>query len=246
MSPTCRSSPTPSFRSRRHRWADVRQHHGDITQLDHAFGRLMRVLDEQKLADTTFVFFTSDNGPEGPAVLKGRNRGSTGGLRGRKRDMYEGGIRVPGIARYPGQIKAGTTSDVPVVGSDFFPTALGLAGVKPPADRVLDGIDVSPVLTGRGTVERKVPLFWRLDMAPNDMTMAMRQGDWKIVGARDGSKFELYNLKADPAEATDLKDREPDQFQRLKKDLEAFNAAVEKEGPDWWKRLNPDGGRPRK
>ncbi|HVK10702.1 MAG TPA: sulfatase-like hydrolase/transferase [Gemmataceae bacterium] len=222
---------------------DVRQHHGNVTQLDHAFGRLMKALDDQKLTDTTFVFFTSDNGPEGPEVLKGRNRGSTGGLRGRKRAMYEGGIRVPGIARYPGQIKPGTTSDVPVIGSDFFPTALALAGAKPPADRVLDGIDVFPALTG-GTVERKVPLFWRLDMAPNNMTMALRQGDWKVVGSRDGSKVELYNLKADPAEATDLSAREPAVFERLKKELVAMNAAVEKEGPDWWKRLSPDGARP--
>lgn len=76
---------------------DFRQHHGNVTQLDFAFGRLMKALDEQKLTDSTFVFFTSDNGPEGDG-LKDRTRGSTGGLRGRKRSMYEGGIRVPGIA----------------------------------------------------------------------------------------------------------------------------------------------------
>ena len=91
---------------------DFRQHHGNVTQLDHAFGRLMKALDEQKLADTTFVVFTSDNGPEGDGT-KGRTRGSTGGLRGRKRSMYEGGIRVPGIVRWPGHIPPGTTRDVP-------------------------------------------------------------------------------------------------------------------------------------
>ena len=100
---------------------DFRQHHGNVTQLDHAFGKLMKALDEQKLADTTFVVFTSDNGPEGDGT-KGRTRGSTGGLRGRKRSMYEGGIRVPGIVRWPGHIRPGTTVDVPVVGSDLFPT----------------------------------------------------------------------------------------------------------------------------
>src|SRR5262245_27680749 len=103
---------------------DVRQHHGNVTQLDHAFGKLLKALDERKLADTTFVFFTSDNGPEGDGT-RGRTRGSTGGLRGRKRSMYEGGIRVPGIVRWPGHIQPGTTADAPVVGSDLFPTVLG-------------------------------------------------------------------------------------------------------------------------
>ena len=87
----------------------IRQHHGNITQLDHAFGMLLRELDEQKLTEDTFVMFTSDNGPEGSGKgnknlnsQSNRNWGSTGGLRGRKRDTYEGGIRVPGILRWPG------------------------------------------------------------------------------------------------------------------------------------------------
>src|SRR5262249_3699320 len=86
-----------------------RQHHGNVTQLDHAFGTLMKALDEQKLTDTTFVVFTADNGPEGDGT-RGRTRGSTGGLRGRKRSMYEGGIRVPGIAPRPPHITPRTTS----------------------------------------------------------------------------------------------------------------------------------------
>lgn len=224
--------------------ADVRQHHGNVTQLDHAFGNLMKALDDQKLADGTFVFFTSDNGPEGDG-LKQRTRGSTGGLRGRKRAMYEGGIRVPGIARWPGHIKAGTTSDVPIIGSDFFPTALGIAGVKPPADRVLDGINVIPILTGKAdAIGRGQPLYWRLNMAPNNLHMAMRQGDWKIIAAQDFSKFELYNLKLDPKEETDLKDKEKDRFETMKKELISHNGKIEKEGPDWWKRLSPNGGGP--
>lgn len=224
--------------------ADVRQHHGNVSQLDHAVGKVLRALDEQKLTDNTFVFFTSDNGPEGDG-LKGRSRGSTGGLRGRKRSMYEGGIRVPGIARWPGKIAAGTTSDVPIIGSDVFPTALGIAGVKPPADRVLDGTDLLSVLTGKAAaVERKVPLYWRLNMAPNNLHVAMRQGDWKIVAAQDFSKVELYNLKTDPKETTDLKEKEKDRFELMKEKLMAHHAAVEKEGPDWWKRLSPNGGGP--
>ncbi|HUR55477.1 MAG TPA: sulfatase-like hydrolase/transferase [Gemmataceae bacterium] len=223
---------------------DFRQYHGNVSQLDHAFGKLMKSLDEQQLTGNTFVFFTADNGPEGDG-LKNRTRGSTGGLRGRKRAMYEGGIRVPGIARWPGHIKAGTTADGPVVGSDLFPTVLGLCGVKPPADRVLDGTDVLPVLTGKAAVpERKVPLYWRLNMAPNNLHMAMRDGDWKILAAQDFSKIELYNLKADPKETSELSAKEPAKLGAMTARLKGLNAEIEKEGPDWWKWLNPNGGGP--
>ncbi len=226
---------------------DVRQHHGNVTQLDHAFGQLMAALKDEKLADTTLVVFTADNGPEGDGT-KGRTRGSTGGLRGRKRSMYEGGIRVPGIARLPGRIPAGRTSDVPVVGSDLFPTILGVAGVRPPADRVIDGADVFPVLAGRAeSVTRGQPLYWRLDMAPNNLHMALRQGDWKIVAARDLSKVELYNLRDDPRETTDRSGTERDRLAAMTAALRDHNAAVEREGPDWWRRLSPNGaGVPKK
>lgn len=227
---------------------DFQQHHGNVTQLDHAFGKLMKSLDEQKLSDTTFVVFTADNGPEGDGT-KGRTRGSTGGLRGRKRSMYEGGIRVPGIVRWPGHIKAGSTSDVPVVGSDLFPTVLGLCGVKPPSDRVLDGADVLPVLTGKTpTLERKTPLYWRLNMSPpkENLHLALRDGDWKLLAAQDFKHFELYNLKADAQEKTDLKEKEAERFAAMRQRLEKLNAEIEKEGPDWWKRLSPNGGTPLK
>ena len=225
---------------------DFRQHHGNVTQLDHAFGKLMKTIDEQKLTDTTFVVFTADNGPEGNGT-KGRTRGSTGGLRGRKRSMYEGGIRVPGIVRWPGHIEPGTRSDAPVVGSDLFPTVLGICGVKPPSDRVIDGADVLPVLMGKAaTVERKVPLYWRLNMAPpkENLHMALRDGDWKLLASQDLTHFELYNLKADPQEKNDLKAKEPERFGALRSTLEKQNAEIEKEGPDWWKRLSPNGGGP--
>ena len=132
---TCRSSPTRVPGAVRGPGRpDLRQHHGNVTQLDHAFGQLMKALDEQKLADTTFVVFTSDNGPEGDG-MKGRTRGSTGGLRGRKRAMYEGGIRVPGIVRWPGQIKPGTTLRRPGDRQRPVPDGARDRGVKPPADR---------------------------------------------------------------------------------------------------------------
>jgi arylsulfatase A len=224
---------------------DQRQHHANITQLDDAFGWLMKALDDQKLAESTFVFFTSDNGPEGDGTTK-RTRGSTGGLRGRKRALYEGGIRVPGMARWPKVIRPNTVADGPVIGSDLFPTVLRQANVKPPADRVLDGVDVFPILTGRAAAgaDRPVPLFWRLHMAPHNLHLAMRQGDWKVLASADFAKTELYNLKDDPRETTDLSDREKERFARMKQELMALNARIDKEGPDWWKRLSPNGGGP--
>lgn len=226
--------------------ADVRQHHGNVTQLDAAFGKLMKALEDQKLSGSTFVVFTSDNGPEGDG-LKQRTRGSTGGLRGRKRAMYEGGIRVPGIACWPEQIAAGSTHSSPVIGSDLFPTILRLADAKLPTDRVLDGANILPILLGKAEkVERTKPLFWRLNMAPHNLHLAMRQGDWKILASQDFSKMELYNIAVDPKETTDLKDVEKDRFAAMKKDLQALNAEIEKEGPDWWKRLSPNGGGPLK
>ncbi len=225
---------------------DFRQHHGNVTQLDHAFGELMKSLDRQGLADTTLVAFTSDNGPEGDGT-KGRTRGSAGGLRGRKRSLYEGGIRVPGIVRWAGHIPEGKTVDIPVIGSDLFATILGTAGVKPPGDRVIDGEDMLPALTGGAvTALRQRPLYWRLDMAPaeENLQMALRDGDWKLLASRDFSHIELYNLKDDPGEKSNLAVREATRLAAMRKRLRERNAEIERQGPDWWKRLSPNGGGP--
>lgn len=219
-----------------------REHHANVTQMDFAFGQLMQALDEQKLTDNTFVFFTSDNGPEGDGI-KSPGRGSSGGLRGRKRDMHEGGIREPGIARWPKRIQPGTTCEVPVIGSDLFPTMLAIAGVQPPNDRIIDGVNVLAALDGTAQkLERPQPLFWRLHMAPN-AKMAMRVDDWKILADAELSEFELYNLKTDQRETKDLKDVEPAVFARLRDQLVQHNAAIDADGPDWWKRLNANGGK---
>jgi len=218
-----------------------REYFANVTQLDQAFGRLMRHLEETGLAANTLVFFTSDNGPEGNGTTT-PGRGSTGGLRGRKRDLHEGGIRVAGLARWPGRIAAGSVIDTPVIGSDLFPTFLAAAGVAAPTDRVIDGVNVLPVLTGAAKeVERPQPLFWRLHMAPN-AKIALRVGDWKLLADEQLTSFELYNLAADPHETTDLATREPQRFAALREQLIRHNAAIDAEGPDWWRRLSPNGG----
>jgi len=210
-----------------------REHHANVTQLDHAFGKLMQTLDELKLTDNTVVIFTSDNGPEGDGI-KSPGRGSTGGLRARKRAVYEGGIRVPGIVRWPGETKPGTTSDVPVIGSDIFVTAVGIAGAKLPTDRVLDGGDLLPAIKG-GNVERSRPLYWRCPIAPGPLKIAMRIGDWKILADPKLTQFELYNLKTDPQEKTELGAAEPAKLADMKTALIKLNTEIEAEGPDWVK-----------
>lgn len=218
---------------------DTRQHHGNVTQMDHAFGTLMRTLDEMGLRENTVVVFTADNGPEGDGT-KGRTRGSTGGLRGRKRADYEGGIRVPGLIRWPGHVRPGTVSDVPVIGTDLFPTFCKIAGATLPKDRVLDGGDLRPALEGKA-VQRPRPLYWRTHISPPSNRVAMRQDDWKIVGNEDLTRFELYNVKDDPRETTDLSTREPVRIERMKAALLKLDAEIKTEGPDWWKH-DPDGG----
>jgi len=214
-----------------------REHHANVTQLDHAFGKLMRTLDELKLADNTVVFFTSDNGPEGDGI-KTPGRGSTGGLRGRKRSVYEGGIRVPGIVRWPGKTAPGTTSDVPVIGSDIFVTAVGIAGAKLPSDRVLDGGSLLAAIEGRA-VERARPLYWRCVIAPEPLKTALRVGDWKILANEPLTRFELYHLKNDPQEKTELSTTQPARFEEMKAALVKLNTEIEAEGPDWWKKTEP-------
>ena len=231
----------------------VRQHHGNVTQLDHAFGMLMKAVDELELRKNTFVMFTSDNGPEGngkgdlrnPDSQRNRTWGSTGGLRGRKRDSHEGGIRVPGIVRWPGKIKPGTVSDVPIIGSDIFSTILGIVEVPLPSDRTIDGISMIPAFANQ-PLKRSVPLFWRTHIAPPNSHAAMRIGDWKIVASQDLQKFQLYEIEKDWKEENDLAEEMPEKLAEMKRQFMKVWDGVEKEGPsEWWKN-QPQGGRKKK
>ena len=216
----------------------IRQHHGNITQLDHAFGMVMKGLDDLGLRDNTIVFFTSDNGPEGK-VRRGRTQGYTGGLRGRKRDSHEGGIRVAGMVRWPGHITPGTVSKVPVIGSDIFTTTLGIAGIKVPNDRTIDGVDIRPAFKGQ-PVERPVPLFWRTHIAPEKSRAAMRIGDWKVVADETLTEFQLYEIEKDWQETNDLAAEKPEKLAEMKKTFMDVWRGIEAEGPrDWWENEPP-------
>lgn len=211
---------------------------GNVTQMDNGIGMVLDALDEQGVSDNTLVFFSSDNGPV-PAY-----GGSSGGLRGNKRNEYEGGIRVPGLARWPGHIKPGTVSDVPVVGTDIFATALEIADVPLPTDRTIDSVSMVPAFSGK-PVERKIPLFWRTHVSSPQDRVAMRVGDWKIVGDETLTKFQLFNIQKDWKEEKDLAAEMPEKTEEMKRKLLEVWTDIEKEGPsEWWKseRQKPSKG----
>ncbi|TWU38901.1 Arylsulfatase [Novipirellula aureliae] len=223
------------------------QYLANVTQIDEAVGEVLQALKAEGVYDDTLIWYTSDNGPEGPHEFGSFNnenhiggpryRGSTGGLRGRKRDTHEGGIRVPGIISWPAGfarhgLKPGGISDEPIIGSDVFPTLLELAGVDLPENVTLDSASIVPILENKA-FQRPRPLYWRNYL--REFNIALREGDWKIIGKSDRSEFELYNLAIDPRETTDLSAHEPALFERLKRELVEYDNGVLNEGPDWWK-----------
>lgn len=198
----------------------ARIYNGSVSLIDHEAGRLMKFLDDEKLAANTIVFFSSDNGPETLNRYKGaeRSHGSAGPLRGMKLHVTEGGNRVPGIVRWPGRIKAGQVIDEPVGFVDMMPTLCALAGTKAPG-KALDGVDVSPLLLEGKSPDRKLPLYWQYDKAIGETkpvwTVAIRRGDYKLLADAALEKFALYDLKADIGEKTDLS-TDPKHAERLK------------------------------
>lgn len=221
---------------------------GNITQMDFALGTIMDVLDEKGLTDNTLFIFTSDNGPEGGngQNLKGENtRGSTGGLRGRKRSDFEGGIRVPAVVRWPAKVKPGTISEIPVIGSDIFVTVLNAAGVEEPKDRTIDGEDMTPAFTGKA-IERDIPLFWRTHVSPADSRVAIRIDDFKLVANETMTEFLLFDIASDPHEKKDLSAEMPEKLSQLKKEMLSVWEGIKEEGPkEWWENseAKPSRGR---
>ena len=232
------------------------EYFANVENMDAAVGKLMAALDELKLADDTLVFFTSDNGPETLRRYGGaaRSYGSPGPLRGMKLWLYEGGIRVPGILRFPGRIKPGSESDEPVCGLDVLPTLTALAGIERKPDRPIDGSSFVEVFSGK-PIRRTVPLYWHYYNALGAPKAAMRVGDWMVLGSwgkasgRGGgffraadqklvketplSEFELYNLKADRDQEKNLAASEPEQLKKLTAMLVKKYREVQAEGPEW-------------
>jgi len=181
-----------------------------ITRMDRDIGRLMALLKELGLDEKTLVFFASDNGAVFP--LAGTDPEffhSTVGLRGYKQDLYEGGIRTPFLARWPGRIQAGSTSDYIGAFWDIFPTFCELAGAPTPTET--DGLSFAPTLFGQAGQKQHDYLYW--ESPSSGGRQAVRFGDWKAVRLNTrknpSSTPELYNLASDPAEAKNLAEEKP-------------------------------------
>ena len=186
-----------------------------ITRLDSDVGKILQKLEELKLTDNTVVFFSSDNGPHKEGGVNPEFFQSSGPLRGIKRDMYEGGIRVPMIARWPGKIKAGAVSDQVWAFWDFLPTAAEIAGLKPPDG--LDGISMLPTLLGLTQTNQHEFLYW--EFHEKGFKQAVRMGDWKAVRLGPGKPLELYNLTTDLGEKDNVAEKHPEIVTRIEADL---------------------------
>ena len=186
-----------------------------ISRMDRTVGRVMDLLKELKLDQNTIVLFSSDNGAiDAYAGTDAKFFGSLANFRGMKGSLYEGGIRIPLIVRWPGHVKAGTTSDLPVAFWDLLPTLGDAAGIETP--KGLDGVSILPTLTGRGEQARHEFLYWEFPAYRGQQ--AVRAGKWKIVRqnlVKGPSAFELYDLEADPSESKDVAAEHPDVVKRL-------------------------------
>ncbi len=183
-----------------------------IEVMDEGVGRIRRAVADAGIADNTFIFFFSDNGPAGP--------GSAGPLRGKKGQVWEGGHRVPAFACWPGRIQAGRVSSLPAMGADLLPTIAAISGVDLPGDLTLDGINLLPYLVeNRQPAPR--PLFWA-----HKKQLAVRQGDFKLVTQASFSQPSLYNLKLDPGEKQNIAGQHPELVQALLKILKAWHDDV--------------------
>jgi len=197
-------------------WPEPQKGHAAmISRLDADVGRLLGKLKELGLDGKTLVFFTSDNGPHREGGANPNFNDSNGPLRGIKRDLYDGGIRVPMIARWPGKIRPGTQSDHISAFWDFLPTACELAGVQPPED--IDGISYLPTLLGEETRQKKHEyLYWEYGG-----TRAVRMGKWKAVGQPTGSRLQLFDLESDLGESQNIAADNPQVANRMRKIMEA-------------------------
>jgi arylsulfatase A-like enzyme len=187
-----------------------------IAHMDDNIGRVLAQLANQTVDTNTIVIFTSIGGPQREGAMDPKFFDSSGPLRGQAGSVYEGGIRVPMIIRWPARIKPGQVSDIPWAAWDILPTAIDLALMKAP--QKTDGISIVPVLTGKGKVKKHESFYW--ESHDDSVQQAARMGDWKIV--RIGTKAPaLYNLKSDTSEKDDVAAKNPYILQKMNGLLDA-------------------------
>jgi arylsulfatase A-like enzyme len=196
-----------------------------ITRLDGDVGKLMDLLKELGIDDNTIVVFTSDNGPHAEGGADPKFLRSAGPLRGIKRDLYEGGIRVPLLVRWPLQIRPGQVNHEPWAFWDILPTTAEIAGVKAPAG--LDGISMLPTLLEGAQTNRHAFLYW--EFHERGFQQAARMGDWKAVRPQAKEPLELYNLKRDLGETNNVAPKEPDVVAKF----EEYFKTARSESAEW-------------
>jgi arylsulfatase A len=187
-----------------------------IEDVDAGIGRFLKALDEAGLRDNTLVIFKSDNGG-----YNGDNRP----LRGLKGMLYEGGIRVPWIVRWPGKVQPGTTNATPVISMDCYPTLLEVAGLPPTPNHPIDGKSLVPLLTQSPGFDRDALYFHYPNYAfhkQNRLGSAIREGQSKLIRNYDDGSLELYDLSSDIGENTNLAQQEPELTKRLADKLDAW------------------------
>jgi arylsulfatase A-like enzyme len=200
---------------------------GMVASMDENIGRVLDKLKEQGLEENTVVVFFSDNGGLCTVRKKG---GPTCNLplRSGKGWLYEGGIREPLLVRWPGAAQAGTTCEVPVISTDFYPTMLDIAGLPPKPQQHVDGVSLVPLLKGGTKLERQA-IYWHYPHYHGSGAKpggALRCGDWKLIEFFEDGHSELYNLKDDLGEKTDLAGKMPEKVAELKKLLADWRAAT--------------------
>jgi arylsulfatase A len=211
---------------------------GMVEGADDSVGRIMKKLDDLHLTDNTVIFFLSDNGGlrfEGKQTVPIT---SNLPLRAGKGHLYEGGVRIPWIVRWPGVTKAGTVSHTPVITTDIYPTIVAAAGATANAGHPLDGIDIGPELRGHGL--RREALYWHYPHYSNQGGVpggAIRRGDFKLIEFYEDGHLELYNLKQDVGEHHNLAAQQPDRAKELHRMLDnwrhSVNAVMPKPNPKY-------------
>ena len=222
-----------------------------LSHADDRVGEVLNALDRLELASNTLVIFSSDNGPAraarpteltlthdtatGAGYGIGAAKGVTGGRRGYKGALFEGGIGVPFLARWPGKIAAGAVDETSMISAvDLLPTFCEIAGAALPSSYVPDGVSQVGALMGQAQPPRQKPLFWKMQSSwpPNKtrpdhwVSYAIVDQHWKLVTNRDASHVELYDLDADPFEKSDLISGKPEIADRLGKQLEQWKATL--------------------
>jgi arylsulfatase A-like enzyme len=234
------AQPQPTERFLIDRTSPVRQvqdhpvYAGMIEAMDTAVGQVLETLDELGLTKNTIIVFTSDNGGVSAGDAKAT---SNLPFRGGKGRQWEGGIREPYYIKWSQSSINGTTVNTPVIGTDFFPTLLDLAGIPQLPKQHVDGVSLKPLLLGKSIKPR--PLFWHYPHYSNqrgDPCTAIREGDWKLIYYHEDKHIELYNLVSDPGEHVDLAGNYPGLEKSLMNKLLAWTVEVDAKFPT----VNPD------